>query len=152
MRFEEKLRREMILQGLNQQKLARLSGVSDSEVSRILGGKSQPGLENALKLARAIGVSLDYLADDSLDKPSSSRPGASPWEAEVVDVARQCGLRESAQLLLAARTVGLDVALRRLFGLETPPPPASLDAAQPAPTAAKDGAAAEPVATRRRRG
>ena len=47
MRFEEKLRKEMLFKGFNQQKLARMSRVSDSEVSRILGGKSQPGLENA---------------------------------------------------------------------------------------------------------
>jgi transcriptional regulator with XRE-family HTH domain len=136
MRFEEKLRREMVLQGLNQQKLARLSGVSDSEVSRILGGKSQPGLENALKLARAIGVSLDYLADDTQDKPAVPRAGgSSPWAAEVLEVARECGFRESAQLLLAVRTIGTEVALRRIFGIDPPaPPPSPLP-----PPSAKDG-------------
>ena len=40
------------LKGLNGQKLARLSQVSDSEISRILAGKSLPGLENAYKLAQ----------------------------------------------------------------------------------------------------
>ena len=75
MRLSEKLLKQMLIKGLNGQKLARLSGVSDSEVSRILGGKSQPGLENAFRLAQAVGVSLDYLADDSLDsRPRLQRP------------------------------------------------------------------------------
>lgn len=129
----------MLLQGFNQQKLARLSGVSDSEVSRILGGKSQPGLENALKLARAVGVSLDYLADDTIEKPPAPRGEGCPWEREVVEIARQCGLRESAQLLLAARTLGLESALRRLYGLESP-------ALARAPSPSADGAALAPAA------
>ena len=58
---------EMARQGLNGQKLAQRSKVSDSEISRILAGKSRPGLENAFRLARAVGVSLDYLADDALE-------------------------------------------------------------------------------------
>jgi transcriptional regulator with XRE-family HTH domain len=122
MRFEEKLRKQMLLKGYNQQKLARLSGVSDSEVSRILGGKSQPGLENALKLAKAVGVSLDYLADDVLESdPSRNGAGASSWETEILDLARELGTRNAAQLLLAARTLGFDIALRRLYGLEMRP-------------------------------
>src|ERR1700722_20603310 len=67
MKLDEKLHKQMLLKGLNGQKLARLSQVSDSEISRILAGKSLPGLENAYKLARAVGISLDYLADDTLD-------------------------------------------------------------------------------------
>lgn len=117
MRYEEKLRREMILRGFNQQKLARLSGVSDSEVSRILSGKSQPGLENALKLARAVGVSLDYLADDQLDREPAPADGI-PWEGELKELCRDIEPRNALQLLLAARTLGIDLVLRRLYGLD----------------------------------
>ena len=63
-RFSEKLFQKSLQLGLNGQKLARKSDVSDSEISRIMNGKSLPGLENAIALARAVGVSLDYLADD----------------------------------------------------------------------------------------
>lgn len=121
MRFEEKLRKQMILRGFNQQKLARLSGVSDSEVSRILGGKSQPGLENALRLARAVGVSLDYLTDDDLEADAPPRAGQSSWDEELLDLARELGERNAAQVLLAAQTLGMEVALRRLYGLEGKP-------------------------------
>lgn len=130
MRYEEKLRKQMLLKGFNQQKLARLSGVSDSEVSRILGGKSQPGLENALKLARAVGVSLDALADETIE-PGSNENGQKPdpWEAELLDLARALGPKQAVQVLSATRTLGVDVALRRLYGLETK---ANLDAGNPA--------------------
>jgi transcriptional regulator with XRE-family HTH domain len=137
MRFEEKLRREMLLKGFNQQKLARASGVSDSEVSRILAGKSQPGLENALKLSRAVDVSLDYLADDSRES-DSARAAESPWERELLDLAAEVGVQKAAQLLMAARTLGFDLALRRLYGLESARPIIEVaGAGGPAPRGAK---------------
>lgn len=128
MRFEEKLRKEMLLRGFNQQRLARASGVSDSEVSRILAGKSQPGLENALKLARAVGVSLDYLADDSIDSDPSRAPD-SLWQRELLDLAEEIGFRNAAQLLMAARTLGFDLTLRRLYGIESSKPIIEVDSA-----------------------
>lgn len=144
MRYEEKLRREMILKGFNQQRLARASGVSDSEVSRILAGKSQPGLENALKLARAVGVSLDYLADDTRDAESRRVPPSDPWTAEALELVRELGPRLAVQLLLAVRTIGHEAALRRLFGLDAAtggPPPAMATAAEEE----DDGAASVPL-------
>ena len=52
MELKIKLKNLMNGKGLNGQKLARLSQVSDSEISRILQGKSCPGLDNALRLAQ----------------------------------------------------------------------------------------------------
>ncbi len=120
MRYEEKLRKEMLLKGFNQQKLARASGVSDSEISRILSGKSLPGLDNALKLARAVDSSLDYLADDSLRTDPLRQRETSSREAEVLELADEIGHREAAQLLMAARLLGFDVAMRRLLNAERP--------------------------------
>ena len=57
-RFSEKLGQKIVQLGLNGQKLARKSEVSDSEISRIVNGKSLPGLENALALARALSGCL----------------------------------------------------------------------------------------------
>lgn len=121
MRFEEKLRKQMLSKGFNQQKLARTSGVSDSEVSRILGGKSQPGLENALKLARAVGVSLDYLADEALDVDPARERQADPWERELLEQAQGLGPKNAVQVLQATSALGFEVALRRLYGLEMKP-------------------------------
>jgi transcriptional regulator with XRE-family HTH domain len=90
--------------------------VSDSEVSRILSGKSLPGLENAFKLARAAGVSLDFLADDSLEfDPAQSVAIVSDAESAVISLAREIGMREAANLLEIAKFIGYGVAMRRLL-------------------------------------
>jgi transcriptional regulator with XRE-family HTH domain len=116
MKLDEKLHKQMLLKGLNGQKLAKLSQVSDSEISRILAGRSLPGLENAFRLAKAVGVSLDYLADDSLESdPAKSSDVASDLERGLLRTARDIGPREAAQLLEIARFVGYETAMRRLL-------------------------------------
>jgi transcriptional regulator with XRE-family HTH domain len=140
MKFSEKLYKQMLSLGMNQQKLARQSGVSDSEVSRILAGKSQPGLENAFKLAQAVGVSLDYLADESLlEDPARSDELVPPEEREVMELARQLGPRQARRLLETASELGYELATRRLLGVETKsiptePPEASRSILPPPPS------------------
>ena len=119
MRFAEKLHRRMLQRGMNQQKLARSSRVSDSEVSRILGGKAQPGLVNAFRLARAVESSLDYLADDAQeDDPTRPPATLAPAERDLLEVARELGFPRALRLLEIARILGHDAALRRLIGAE----------------------------------
>jgi transcriptional regulator with XRE-family HTH domain len=122
MRFAEKLYKQMLLKGLNQQKLAQLSSVSDSEVSRILNGKSNPSLEYAFRLARALGLSLDYLADDELE--DSHRAGSderSNTNDEILELSRELGARQSRRILETANDLGYQVAIRRLLGSEAKP-------------------------------
>lgn len=121
MRYAEKLYKHMLLKGLNQQKLARLSAVSDSEVSRILSGKSHPSLEYAARLARVLEISLDYLADDALDAdPRRAVEATSAQEQEVLDLVRTLGPRPARRLLETASDLGYEVAIRRLLGAERP--------------------------------
>jgi transcriptional regulator with XRE-family HTH domain len=116
MKLEEKLLNQMVRLGLNGQKLARTSNVSDSEISRILAGKSRPGLENAFRLARAVGVSLDYLADDTLETdPFASRDPVSADEREVLDLAHEINLGRAARILDNVRFLGYEIAMRRLL-------------------------------------
>lgn len=116
MKLDEKLHQQMLRKGLNGQKLARQSGVSDSEISRILAGKSLPGLENAFRLAKAVGVSLDFLADDALETdPAQSKAVVSDSEANLLAIARELGLREAAHLLEVIKFIGYGVAMRRLL-------------------------------------
>jgi len=116
MKLEEKLLAQMVRLGLNGQKLARTSKVSDSEISRILAGKSRPGLENAFRLARAVGVSLDYLADDALETdPLENRDPLSPEERELLDLAHGIGTARAARFLEIVRIVGYEIAMRRLL-------------------------------------
>ena len=116
MELKEKLQAQMTRLGLNGQKLARVSGVSDSEISRILNGKSRPGLENGFRLARAMGVSLDYLADDALDAdPLAHADPLSQDEREVLELARAIGLTRASRILENIRIIGYETAMRRLL-------------------------------------
>ncbi len=116
MKLKEKLQLLMARAGLNGQKLARLSQVSDSEISRILQGKSRPGLDNAFRLARAVGVSLDFLADDSLDLDAAAAPtdNLSADERKILAIAAKIGLNETVTLIETIRFMGYEAAMGRL--------------------------------------
>jgi transcriptional regulator with XRE-family HTH domain len=130
--LRKKLLAQMTRRGLNGQKLAKISKVSDSEISRILAGKSRPGLENAFRLARAVGVSLDYLADDSLEtEPLKTADPLSSEEREVLDLARAIGCARAVRILENIRIVGYEPAMRRL--LDAKPAVEAEEAPRPTP-------------------
>jgi transcriptional regulator with XRE-family HTH domain len=115
-KLKDKLLTEMARQGLNGQRLAQRSKVSDSEISRILSGQSTPGLENAFRLARAVGVSLDFLADDALEvDPLRGSDPLSSDERRVLDLVQRVGLSRALLLLENISFVGYDIAMQRLL-------------------------------------
>ena len=116
-KLKDKLLTEMARQGLNGQRLSQRSKVSDSEISRILSGQSTPGLENAFRLARAVGVSLDYLADDALDAdPLRETDPLSADERRVLDLAARIGLARALHLLENINFIGYEGSMQRLLG------------------------------------
>ena len=117
MELKHKLQILMKRQNLNGQRLARLSQVSDSEISRILQGKSRPGLDNALRLAQAVGVSLDYLADDTIDvEPSQDEDALSADDHKLLGLCKKLGCDETQRVLEIVRILGYDLAMARLIG------------------------------------
>jgi transcriptional regulator with XRE-family HTH domain len=115
--LKDKLQLLMARQGLNGQKLARSSQVSDSEISRILQGKSRPGLDNAFRIARSVGVTLDYLADDNLDvEPVQPADNLSPEERRILAVVQKIGYGEVLTILENIRFLGYEIAMSRLVG------------------------------------
>ena len=117
MDLKTKLKNLMNERGLNGQKLARLSRVSDSEISRILQGKSRPGLDNAVRLALALNVSLDYLANDELDvTPPEPADTISPEERKVLSMIQKVGTPESLTILEIVGFLGYEIAMSRLVG------------------------------------
>ncbi len=115
MELKVKLKNLMNGKGLNGQKLARLSEVSDSEISRILQGKSRPGLDNGLRLAQALGVSLDYLADDKLDsEPPEPADSLSPEERKILGIIQKIGYPQVVTILELLRFLGYEEAMSRL--------------------------------------
>ncbi|MFO0907233.1 MAG: helix-turn-helix transcriptional regulator [Isosphaeraceae bacterium] len=115
-KLKDKLLTEMARLGLNGQKLSTRSKVSDSEISRILSGQSTPGLENAFRLARAVNVSLDYLADDALENdPMRATDPLSPEERRVLEVVQRLGLTRALLLLENISFIGYETAMQRLL-------------------------------------
>ncbi len=118
MKLEEKLYKQMLLRGLNQQRLAQLSGVSDSEISRLLNGQSRrPGLHSLHRIAKVLSVSLEYLADDALEAdPRGLAESSTREERDLVERGRSLGLRQALLILDTARVLGFELAIRRLVG------------------------------------
>lgn len=69
MRFDRKLRHLMVERDIGQEALAKAAGVSQSSISRWLSGSHLPQIDAASRIAREMGVSLDWLADDDAEWP-----------------------------------------------------------------------------------
>jgi len=69
MGFSEKLKALRGQQGLKQSDLAQASGLSTNKIQRYEQSNQKPKGADVLALARALGVTADYLLDDSLPFP-----------------------------------------------------------------------------------
>jgi transcriptional regulator with XRE-family HTH domain len=102
MGYAEKMQRVCALKGLDQSSLAESLGLSRSTISRIFSGTQEPKLGMAWGIARALGVSLDFLADDAL----SADPGGT-WtrltddELTILKLVRRLGPETAMDRLLA---------------------------------------------------
>ena len=62
MGFSENLRTEMEFQDIQIKELAQKTGISKNTLDKYLSGpKVQPGVENAVKIAQVLNVSVEYL-------------------------------------------------------------------------------------------
>lgn len=82
-RFLEKFERLLSERGINKGRIAKLIDAHDAVVRRWGNGKSEPYASQLLRLARELGVSMEYLVDDALDDPAGERP--SPGECLTAD-------------------------------------------------------------------
>lgn len=69
MAFRDMLKKHMERRGWSDAQLARQAEVSVDSLRRWIYQGGLPGLRNAKKLARALGVSLDQLAAEVEDEP-----------------------------------------------------------------------------------
>ena len=69
MKFSEKLKALRGRSGLKQSELAAKSGVTANKVQRYEQSNQKPKGDDALALAKALGVTTDYLLDDELPFP-----------------------------------------------------------------------------------
>jgi transcriptional regulator with XRE-family HTH domain len=99
MNFHEKLAKALSEPGWSQARIIRATGMSQSALSEIVNGRRRPYLDQALLIAKTLGLSLDYLADDEMEKPA---PAFTADERAVVGMFRMSGLsvEEATEILL----------------------------------------------------
>ena len=95
-------RREQL--GLAQHELAKVVGMTQARISELeCGERTQMSLKNLRNLARALGVSADYLIGTWEDGEAPAPPPAAPPAAEGAAPARRRGRPRKAAALAAAR-------------------------------------------------
>ena len=90
MEFPEKLAKLIADSGMNQSRLSRHTGIAQSAISEMTVGKRRPYLDQGFRIARAIGVPLDYLADDEAQEPPG--PALSDDEEVILKIVRALNL------------------------------------------------------------
>ncbi len=105
MGYSENLQKLCALRSMDQATLAGKVGLSKSSISRILSGVQEPKLQVAYDLAKALGVTLDYLVKESSDL------GPSQHLVMVTD--------EELMILKIARRLGSEGAIDRLLNVES---------------------------------
>lgn len=92
-----KLRNE---RGWTQEQLAKQAGLSKSAISEVESEVTQPRGPNLIRLATALGASIDYLLT-GLERPPPSPPAVIKVPNELAEVARKLGLPyQHVELLL----------------------------------------------------
>ena len=92
MEFPEKLEKTIARSGKSQSALARETGVAQSAISAMTRGERRPFMDQAFRIARALGVPLDYLADDTIDEPPIAE--LSGEERLLLRICRRIGIDE----------------------------------------------------------
>lgn len=75
---------------MTQAELAKPVGVNQQRIAKWENGDGLPSMEQGLRLARALGVSYEYFADDAADRPPL--PAISEDEAAILQLYRALGL------------------------------------------------------------
>lgn len=71
----QRIKKERLVRGLTQEKLAEMVGVSTNFISQIERGKSKMSVQNFAALAEALGTSADSLLGNFGDVSGVRRPG-----------------------------------------------------------------------------
>lgn len=90
MSFNENLKEAMYCKNLTTIQLATLSGINSGTISNYLKTKgSMPPVDKALKLAKVLNVSIDFLVNGFEEKTESSIQQKSPFTIEVFKIAQK---------------------------------------------------------------
>lgn len=95
----EKVDKLLKQRGANQADLARMLGVSPSRITNWIQGTGVPNAYQTLAIARMLGVSMEYLADQEWEGP----PSDASWLPDVERFVDRMGVDELYMRLYNAR-------------------------------------------------
>ena len=95
----KRLRLLMDLRGMDAGQVAAALRISHAPVCRWLRGVTMPTRDNALALARVLGVSVEYLLGGSVSLPGRTRPHLDALRAETAYLRADEAAELAAQLM-----------------------------------------------------
>lgn len=108
MSFNENLKEAMFCKGLTTVQLAALTDINSGTISNYLKTKgSMPPVDKALKLAKALDVSVDFLVNGFEEKRKSSIQQKSPFTIEVFKIAQKMDGLEKDELAIITSMIDL---------------------------------------------
>ena len=106
MEIGERVKKLRALRGLSQNQLAKRVGIKQASLSRLEGGVSQTlRADNALKLARELGTTVDYILSDRQKPSIVDLVGHDPAVDVLVELYADCDEKAREELLDFARFV-----------------------------------------------
>jgi transcriptional regulator with XRE-family HTH domain len=110
MSFNENLKEAMYCKNLTTIQLAALTNINSGTISNYLKTKgSMPPADKALKLAKALDVSVDFLINGYDTKIESSITHKSPFSIEVFKLATKMNNFEKNELSIISNMIDLIV-------------------------------------------
>ena len=108
MSFNENLKEAMYCKDITTFQLASVSGINSGTISNYLKTKgSMPPADKALKLAKALDVSVDFLVNGFEEKTESSIQQKSPFPIEVFKIAQKMNGLEKDELTIISSIIDL---------------------------------------------
>ena len=73
-KFTERTKSIMAEKGVSQKELAKVSGISESSISRYLSGDLEPRMDILSNISRALGTTVSYLLGEEEEPPVNPNP------------------------------------------------------------------------------
>lgn len=108
MSFNENLKEAMYCKNITTMQLADLTDINSGTISNYLKTKgSMPPADKALKLAKALDVSVDFLVNGFDSKTESSIHQKSPFSIEVFKIAQKMDSLDKDELTIINSMIDL---------------------------------------------
>ena len=106
MGFRENLKAELVYSGVIIKELAARSGIKKKTIESYLGNRGYtPSVEAAVKIAKALGVSVEYLVTGKEDSKKSARPSLPSDIQEIVLAIKQLSIKDRDFMLKIAHLI-----------------------------------------------